>query len=501
MGGGNSADRRKNRRHQRRKLFWFVAEHQLLASGVGAMLITAITLQITGFWRLAIVPYVLAWSLLLLVLIRAKAFRISPILAYGALAVSASGFFLFWLLLNPVSSQSVKELAKEIAKELPSQQPQPSAQQIPSPSPATLTSAPVPTPTADASPKTRGRKIRTKRSGGLTAEEKWILRQLNSNKNAHANAAQQNRITKEQLKRVLAKRLTKRGVDLLIKQVRERGIVFVLTPEIEQELRELAKQHGNISIDGLMTALNELSFLPRLEGLRSDDGVLLSLIKGIQIKRKFDELQMLDTLMKKAGYSGPILMSDLVITNDVGSKDNIRVGISEFRDSKSGQVNPGSQYIFPDGSNITKAYVFAISDVTIHISYRVANDQTLPFRDWIRSDEAKQLITRMTDDVEKLADEGRVMDLSDYDNALKSFYAWIDKCSIGLGRLDIQMRRFNRSTNYKFKWDSNSRQVIEIFGDKDRKKEMLRLKLNSAIAELDLVKANIRTETLPEIPR
>ena len=378
---------------------------------------------------------------------------------------------------------------------------QPPPQRAPSPA-LTPAASPLPMATIEASPVNGAKpvtpRVRRPKSKGLSEEEKWILRQLNSNNNAHSNAAQHTRITEEQLKRILSRRLTTRGFKLLIKEVRERGIMFVLTPEIEQELREFAKQHRNTSVDGLIAALNELSFLPKLENLRSEDGVLLTLIKGIEVKRRFEQ-QMLDILMKKAGYSGPLLMSDLVVTNDLASKDAIRVGTFDFPDSKSQQVNPGSQYVYPNGENISKAYIFSLSDVTVHVSYRVASDQRLPFRDWIRSDEAKQLVTQMTGDVEKMADEGRVMDLTDYDNALKTFRAWIDKCSVALGRIDIQMRRFNRRTDYKFKWDSHDRQIIEIFETRDRKKEILRLELNGAIAELDLVKANIKTETLPDI--
>lgn len=112
---------------------------------------------------------------------------------------------------------------------------------------------------------------------------------------------------------------------------------------------------------------------------------------------------------------------------------------------------------------------------------------------WARSDEAKKLAQEMINEVEALADEGRVMDLSDHDRAVKSFAAWVDKCSVVLGRIDIKMRKFNRTTYYKFDWDMYDRSVLKL-SDKDAQKRMFRNEVNRAILELDTVKAKINTD-------
>jgi len=114
---------------------------------------------------------------------------------------------------------------------------------------------------------------------------------------------------------------------------------------------------------------------------------------------------------------------------------------------------------------------------------------------WTQSNEAKKLAQEIMNEVEALADEGRVMDLSDHVSAVKTFATWVDKCSVVLGRVDIKMRRFNKTTYYKIDWDTNDRSMLKL-SDKDAEKRLFRNQVNRAILELDRVKANIRTETL-----
>lgn len=72
-----------------------------------------------------------------------------------------------------------------------------------------------------------------------------------------------------------------------------------------------------------------------------------------------------------------------------------------------------------------------------------------PKPDWRDSDEAKELAAHMIRDVQNLIDEGRLIDLTDYQQAVKAYVAWSEKCSVTLGRIDNQMRKFNRETSYR----------------------------------------------------
>lgn len=127
----------------------------------------------------------------------------------------------------------------------------------PSPSASPSPTAPV-SPTVSPTPRTQ-RSPRKRSVGLLTEEEKWVLRQLNSNKHAHASF-QKSRISKEEIKSVLSRRLTERGRGLrkLVSEVRKRGISFRFTSEVEQEIRTLAAKHGNKSIDDLIAVLRGL---------------------------------------------------------------------------------------------------------------------------------------------------------------------------------------------------------------------------------------------------
>jgi hypothetical protein len=165
----------------------------------------------------------------------------------GAVIVSKKGD-------KPWTSLSMYAKKKEIVK-LPQPSVSPSSP-LPSPSlvPSIQPSEFPPNPTP-ATPR-----LRTRRPKGPTDEEKWILRQLNSNKNAHANGDQKDGdITKEELKSVLARKLSKRGMKFLVAQVRKRGVSFPLTSDTERELRSFASEHGNNNIDSLILAVRENS--------------------------------------------------------------------------------------------------------------------------------------------------------------------------------------------------------------------------------------------------
>jgi hypothetical protein len=119
--------------------------------------------------------------------------------------------------------------------------------------------------------------------------------------------------------------------------------------------------------------------------------------------------------------------------------------------------------------------------------------------DWKASDEAKQLSAQMIGDVQKLADEGRVIDLTDYNQAIKTYNDWVEKCSVAIGRIDSQMRRFGRNTNYKYDWDKGNRVWHKHLRDEEDDKHMFRLELSGAIAGLNLLASTIKVNTLPDI--
>lgn len=69
--------------------------------------------------------------------------------------------------------------------------------------------------------------------------------------------------------------------------------------------------------------------------------------------------------------------------------------------------------------------------------------------DWRKSDAAKQLAAQMISDVQQLIDEGRLIDLTNYQEAVKAYVKWTEKCSVTLGRIDNQMRKFDKETTYR----------------------------------------------------
>ncbi len=89
-----------------------------------------------------------------------------------------------------------------------------------------------------------------------------------------------------------------------------------------------------------------------------------------------------------------------------------------------------------------------------------------PPPDWRRSDEAKQLASQMTSDVQKLEDEGRLIDLTDYHRAIKVYADWVEKCSVTLGRIDNQMRRFSRETTYRYYFEKSGSETRKLLSDK-----------------------------------
>jgi hypothetical protein len=118
--------------------------------------------------------------------------------------------------------------------------------------------------------------------------------------------------------------------------------------------------------------------------------------------------------------------------------------------------------------------------------------------DWKASDEAKRLSSQILDDIQGLIDEGRVIDVGDYQRGAKAYSVWAEKCSVTLGRIDNQMERFGLNTDYKTSFDksSNTRRIASDHEDFDR--TMLKSDIRISLIELDRIKKNVEIDTRPD---
>lgn len=141
----------------------------------------------------------------------------------------------------------------------------PAVTPTPMPTP-TLTPTPTPTPavtpTPDGTPKdpTSGVNPRPRKRPTPDPDVKWVEDKLNRNKNnAHASATQQSaRITKELLKEILARRnLNAKALAVLAARLRARGVDFLLTPQVESEIRAHARDFGNTALDDVIDSIRK----------------------------------------------------------------------------------------------------------------------------------------------------------------------------------------------------------------------------------------------------
>ena len=167
--------------------------------------------------------------------------------------------------LKILKEKADKPWSSLMEREASSQSPTPTPLSTPTPMPKVIMPTVVGTPSPLPPPaRISSRKPRRNRPSGLTEEEKWILRQLNSNKNAHA-VRKPRRITREEIKKALVRKLSKQGLAFLVKQVQQRGITFLLTPEIEKEIRDFGAKHGNRSLDSLIAVIKVSGGLLKVE--------------------------------------------------------------------------------------------------------------------------------------------------------------------------------------------------------------------------------------------
>jgi hypothetical protein len=118
----NSHQRKPKKRVNKRasgERLWFIAEHPLLASGVGAMFAIGIGAELTGASNLAALFYLAALAVLVVVFIRADLFRVSPQKAWIILSLSTLSLIVLWVAIRPDPPPSTTELARAIARELP----------------------------------------------------------------------------------------------------------------------------------------------------------------------------------------------------------------------------------------------------------------------------------------------------------------------------------------------------------------------------------------------
>jgi len=115
------------------------------------------------------------------------------------------------------------------------------------------------------------------------------------------------------------------------------------------------------------------------------------------------------------------------------------------------------------------------------------------------SEEGRQLAAQLVSDVERLADEGRAIDLTDYQQAVKTYNKWADKCAATLERIDGQMRRFGRNTHHEFDWDNNDSVWRRLMTEqKDSDRGLIRSALSSTTAILEAISGKIKLDTMPD---
>lgn len=293
----------------------------------------------------------------------------------------------------------------------------------------------------------------------------------------------------------------------LIKQAK---VDFRLTEDEIRQLRIVGAYLGKRGLDDLITAIRENyreEAPPPKPRIRKDlprvgkDGEPLTLITEIEIKGGTLELSYLGELMRSAGYKGQsAVMSILIVKNSDESGDSLNIGARPEVAGATGKeisktLEPGDQFEFPVGVNAAKVYAFTMSTVKIDIAFRPMPIESLSVRDWLETDEGKRFVNQMLAEVDNLIDEARAIDLRDYKSAIRIYNEWVDKVSLGLGQVDIQMRRLDKRTSHKFDWDKDRHSFEEIFSTEQRNKESLRLRINSAILELELARNQIKAET------
>jgi hypothetical protein len=124
--------------------------------------------------------------------------------------------------------------------------------------------------------------------------------------------------------------------------------------------------------------------------------------------------------------------------------------------------------------------------------------------DWKDSDEAKKLANEMKSEIQQLIDEGTLINLTDYEKALSLYLAWLEKCSVTLGHVDIKIRRFLKEMpgeTLKEEFDKSTargRQTNPKTKESSYDKEMLRSEISIALIRLNYAMKYIGIYTRPD---
>ncbi len=118
---------------------------------------------------------------------------------------------------------------------------------------------------------------------------------------------------------------------------------------------------------------------------------------------------------------------------------------------------------------------------------RPSSPSPTPTPSWRESDEAKKFAGQMIADVQALADEGRLIDLTNLKQAVAAYNDWLEKVSVRLGEIDIKMRKFGQHESYKDDWDRYLSSASEGYS-----KELLRSIRNYRVVRLDSIVTRIK---------
>jgi hypothetical protein len=117
--------------------------------------------------------------------------------------------------------------------------------------------------------------------------------------------------------------------------------------------------------------------------------------------------------------------------------------------------------------------------------------------DWKESDESKRIASGLVNDIQKLINEGRVIDTTNLARATGTYEAWNEKSSVVLGQVDNKMQERYKQSNFKSEFDKifDYSPVGKGYESSDRKR--LKLAIELRIRQLE---SNIRTIHLYTMP-
>jgi hypothetical protein len=102
-------------------------------------------------------------------------------------------------------------------------------------------------------------------------------------------------------------------------------------------------------------------------------------------------------------------------------------------------------------------------------------------------------------ELQKLEGEGRLIDLTDYYRATRVREDWVEKCSVTLGRIDNQMRKFRRETTYRYYFEKSDRDVHSLLSDKNEDRTVLGRVIHVDVLALQAVEKALAVDTSPDL--